>query len=104
MTPPRRWMVWLVVLGMGVVGALAPGRAVACPRQPLALPVEPPYEASGDPDVPVNPKPSANCPPPLLIAVVRLDGAEWTAVAIADWITQWPSKWLAKRPTRPRFK
>jgi hypothetical protein len=53
MRPPRRWVVWMVVV---VVGGIAQTRpALADPRQALVMPCEAPDEQSSDPDQPVGP-------------------------------------------------
>jgi hypothetical protein len=85
MRPPRRWVVWMVVVVVGGI-ALGPSKSAACPRPALILPRESSGEVSGDPDVPVNPGPSVSFRPPrLLVSVVRLGRAEWVTVVMVEW-------------------
>jgi hypothetical protein len=50
MKPPRRWMVWLVVLVMGIGWASEPCRALTAPDRRLVIPIEAPEEQSGEPE------------------------------------------------------
>ncbi len=81
MKPPRRWMVWLVVLVMGAVSL--PIQADARPRALLVLPSDLKDDASGDPDVPVNPRPSAELRlTPFLSVGLTTGRPEWFAVVV----------------------
>lgn len=86
MNLPRRWVVWLVV----VIGVqLPPSEAGALPNPARALPRNPCREVCGDPDVPVNPGPSAGLRlPRLRLAIVRTTGLEWVSVTVANYFLQ----------------
>lgn len=57
MRPPRWWLVWMLVVGVGLggIGVTNVGAGVACAGRGLVLPIEVPTDQSGDPDVPTGP-------------------------------------------------
>lgn len=55
MRPPRRWMVWMVVLGTGAGVVWPTHPAIAGPAQRMVLPAESPNDQSGEPDTPTGP-------------------------------------------------
>jgi hypothetical protein len=92
MRPPRRWTVWLVVVV--VVGLLqAPNHADARPSAPLLFPSDLSDTSNGDPDVPVNPRPSPEFRFPRLVAVILETGRlECVCVVLCN-----PGPWWSRK-------